>query len=177
MAIKKIDFDESLKFYLKDFSEYERKECHVNTFQKFFDSNIEEVERNAKAYKYSIGLLLNELDDKKICYIHSWVEKDGRVIDVTPFANVFITDKTPLNGSEFEEFKRSVSNAKYLSLKTVSNDTLNKKLQDTFYSSLGTITPGKAMEKLVSTWIDEVQHDKRIQNQIDEFGYVLIDDL
>ena len=175
MAIKRINYDESLKFYLKDFNEYERKECHTNTFQKFFDCNIEEVESNSKLYKYSIGLLLNNLGEKKICYIHSWVEKDGSVIDVTPFANVFITDKTPLVGSEYEEFKNSVNNAKYLAVKTVSNDMLNKKLQETFYSARGTLTPGKAMEKLVSTWIDEVQQDKRIQNQTQEFGYELVD--
>lgn len=176
MAIKTINYNESLKYYLKDCNEYFRKECHTNTFQKFFDCNIEEVEKNGNAFKYSIGLLINDPGKVKICYIHSWVEKNGAVIDVTPFANLFITNETCLEGPEYESVKESICEAKYLAIKTISNAGLNKQLQETYYNSRGFLTPGKVLENLVRKWIAEVENDNYVQKQILEFGYNFIED-
>ena len=175
MAIKRIDFDLSLKFYLKDFKEYERKECHVNTFQRFFDCNIDEVEKNSKLYKYSIGLLMGEMGSRRICYIHSWVERNGQVLDVTPFANIFLTDQVPLSGPDYDMFKELTKSCKYYSFKTISNTSLNKELRKKTFSSKS-FEPGKAMENLILDWIEEIKNDPVFQRQIKECGYEFIDD-
>lgn len=176
MAIKKINYDASLKYYLKDNNGYERKQCHVNTFQKFYDFNYEEVEKNEDAFKYVVGLFIGNDGDKPICYIHSWVEKNNEVIDVTPFANVFITNENQLNGDEYEEFVRQVSGARYMPIKTISNKAFNKELNTRFRSLGYTQRPESIVENMVREWINEAEHDPRVKYQIENFGLTFIRD-
>lgn len=175
MAFKRINYNESLKYYLKDYLEYERKECHVNTFQKFFNNNYEEVENNEKAFKYVIGLLINNSADNTVCYIHSWIEKNNSVIDVTPFANVYISSSEQLVGDEYEEFARQVNESRYMPLKTVSNANLNKEFNNLLRSGGDLQNPGKTMEKLIRQWIEEAEKDPRIPEVVRKNGLKLID--
>lgn len=176
MAIKRISFLESQRYYLKNFNEYKRKECHTNTFQRFFDCNVTEVENNEKAFKYSIGLMLYNDGVQRICYIHSWIEKHNEVIDVTPFANVNMTDTTPLMGVEYEEFVKKANEARYLSIKTISNSHLNRCLRELFYGNSCKDSLGASMEKLIKVWIDEVVQDSRFVEQIRDYNYNLIEE-
>lgn len=175
MAFKRINYDESIKYYLKDYLKYECKECHVNTFQKFFDSNIEEVENNEKAFKYVIGLLINDSTDDAVCYIHSWIEKNNMIIDVTPFANVFISSSTQLVGDEYEEFIRQVKASRYMPIKSVSNINLNIEFNKLLRCGGDLQNPGKTMEKLIRQWIEEVESDQRITDIIRKNNLTFID--
>ena len=170
MACKRINFDLSLRYYLKDYDSYFRCDCHINTFQKFFDNNYEEIEANEHSFKYVIGLYLFNYDGKKLCYLHSWIEKNNEVIDVTPFANAFVSKETVFEGPEFEESKRVLTEARYISIKSMSNKKLNNDLK-AFMFSKHYSTPEKAMEDLLKQWILDAESSNIIKKQISDFGY------
>ena len=175
MAFKRINYNESIKYYLKDYLKYKRKECHVNTFQKFFDYNIEEIENNEKAFKYVIGLLINDSTGNAVCYIHSWIEKNNSVVDVTPFANMYISSPEQLVENEYKEFVRQVNESRYMPLKTVSNANLNKELNNLLRSGDDLQKPGKTMEKLIRQWIEEAEKDHIIPEIVRKNGLKFID--
>ena len=171
MALKKICFDKSIEYYLKNYNGYERSNCHVNVFQKFYDFNYSEIEANESSFKYVIGLFLGMYESRKICYLHSWIEINNEVIDVTVFANALVGPGTLLSGPEFEEARKMLAeDCKYMPLKTISNKQYNRELNELYYSK-SISTPEKAAELLIRKWIEEAESSPKIKEQIEKYGY------
>lgn len=175
MSFKIINYDESIRYYFKGCSKYGPKECHVNVFQHFYDNNYIEVENNEKAFKYVIGLLIFRNADNSFCYVHSWIEKNNMVIDVTPFANISITSSTQLDVNDHEELARQLREARYMPVKSLSNANLNKQFNALLKLDKNYGSPGKTMEKLVRQWIGEVRSDPRVIDLIQKENLTFIE--
>ena len=117
-----MNFDKSLKYYLKDKDYYINSECHVNVYQRFYDVNYEEIEKRDYKIKYVTGLLIGELGEEKFCYIHSWIEINNEVIDVTSMANLFNRVNFDVTSEMLELLKQEVANTtKYMPIKSISD--------------------------------------------------------
>ena len=87
---KKIDFDKSLDYYLKDKNEYRKLECHLNAYDCFYKSNEKIINIRESNFYYVTGVIICESNGKKYAIVHSWVEENKKIIDVTFFANSLI---------------------------------------------------------------------------------------
>lgn len=84
---KQICFEKFLYYFKNDKSVYNPADCHINTYLKFYDQNYEEVERREDDFKYVTGLMVCYHDNNKYCFVHSWIEDNGMIIDTTILAN------------------------------------------------------------------------------------------
>ena len=112
--ISNIDFDLSLAFFLKDKNKYQPANCHMNVYERFYDLNHETIDSNDDRWFFVTGLLLIESNNKKICYVHSWLEFDDKVIDVTAFANSDLRVFDTIPNELIQRFREIMSGYKYV---------------------------------------------------------------
>lgn len=173
MAVKKIDFEKSFKYFWKDKEYYQPRDCHVNTYARFYDKNYEEVERRISKFKYVTGFLDIEDDDGKKCILHSWIEKDGFVIDVTPFANLYSFVKEDFSDDNLQELKKlTINKSKYVSLTALSDIEFTKKCKEIASNceDVGSQYIG-AIEDFIMKIVESISSNEKLIMRQRELGY------
>ena len=176
MAIKRINFDKSLTYYLKDKEQYLPCECHNNTYLKFYDYNYPEVEKRMDSFKYVTGLLLIDDGVQKIAFIHSWIEKNNDIIDVTVLANSFSV-LSSIPESIMENAKEKLSNkVRYMPIVSMSDLQFTKECQK-LGASIGFNKEAsmKKVEEYLQSIVIEASKSPLIKKQTDDFGYKFVE--
>ena len=178
IEFKKIDFENTLSFFLRGRGKYETRNCHMNTYSTFYDVSYNEVLRDEKSFSYSTGLMLYD-GDKKYCVIHSWVEYKGKVVDLTSFANSqlkFVAKPTMyLINSIRKLLKEKVQ---YVAHSNISNKDLNSTLQKIAQKCQNDMLKIKfEIENYLNSIVDDVKNDETFLKTITEkYGYELKED-
>ena len=176
MAVKKIDFEKSLEYFFKDKDYYQPRDCHVNAYVRFYDKNYEEVERRLSKFKYVTGFLAFEDEDGKKCIVHSWIEKDGCVIDTTPFANLYACKREDFSDEELRELKKlSIEKSKYVGVKGLSDIELTRKCRQIAASCVDIEKQYiAAVEKFITEIVESISNDEKLIIRQKEMGYELV---
>ena len=176
MAIKKINFDKSLTYYLKDKEHYLPCECHTNTYINFYDYNYEEVEKRIDVFRYVTGLMLINGGDKKIMLIHSWIEKNNEIIDVTALANSFSSFPLIPNSVLEDAKAKLLEKVRYMPISSMSDIQFTKdckKLGDGI--GLDREAHTKRVETYLQSIVSEASKSSIIKKQQDDFGYQFVE--
>lgn len=174
IILKKIDFDKSLHYFLKDKSYYKQSDCHINAYTRFFDKNYEEVERRELHFSYVTGLMLFTSGDQKYCVVHSWVEDRGMVIDTTSLSNSQLSLVIYPSKQLICEAKRIINeHISYVPYFVISNGNLTSKTQELFIkNNLNEKKWLKAIEEYLKSICDSVAQDSKFLYSIREkHGY------
>ena len=176
MAVKRINFDKSLSYYLKDKEQYLPCECHNNTYLKFYDYNYPEVEKRMDSFKYVTGLLLIDDGVQKIAFIHSWIEKNNEIIDVTVLANSF-SMLPSLPERIIEESKvKLIEKVRYMPITSMSDIQFTKECQrlgvGTGFNKEASM---KKVEEYLQSIVFEASKSPLIKKQQEGFGYKFVE--
>lgn len=176
MAIKKINFDKTLAYYLKDKEQYLPCECHTNTYLKFYDYNFPEVERRIDSFKYVTGLLLITDDTQKIAFIHSWIEKNNEVIDMTVLANSFSMFSSIPERIIEDSKTKLLEKVRYMPIISMSDLQFTKECQR-LGAGLGFDKEAymKKVEEYLQSIVLEASKSPAIKKQTDGFGYKYVE--
>ena len=176
MAVKKINFDKSLAYYLKDKEHYLPCECHTNTYINYYDYNYEEVEKRIDTFRYVTGLMLINDEEKKIMLIHSWIEKNNEIIDVTAMANSF-GGFPSIPDSVVEDAKaKFLEKVRYMPISSMSDIQFTKdckKLGEGI--GLDREAHTKRVEAYLQSIVSEASKSVIVKRQQDSFGYKFVD--
>ncbi len=133
---KRINFEKTLKYFMKNRDSYEPFDCHMNTYDRFYDKNYDEVDSRSKDFSFVTGLMTLSKGDLKVCVVHSWVEDRGMVIDVTSLANSKLKFVVNYSDEDVDEIKASLEErVNYIPYKTISNNKLTQICQELYYKS------------------------------------------
>lgn len=176
MAVKKINFDKSLAYYLKDKERYLPRECHLNTYLYFYDCNLANIQKRTDSYRYVTGLMLISDEEKKIMLIHSWIEKNNEVIDVTSMANSF-SGFPSIPDSVIEDAKRKFSEKiRYMPISSMSDIQFSKENNKLIAEArFDEKASNKKFEEFLQSIVFEVSKNQAIKKQQEEFGYEFVD--
>lgn len=162
---KEIDFDLSLKYFLNGIQRYESKNCHVNAYSIFYELNYNEMDFSTSKINIVTGLMAIEIKDSKYCVIHSWIEKDNRVIDVTNFANSIFKFWPNISKKDYDDIYTVSSKFKYFPYYHISNREFTKickKLRDI-----------SEIENYIVKIIKSIENDLSfIETVKKEYGYI-----
>ena len=172
LLVKKMDFEKSLNYYLKDKNTYEAKECHKNTYSTFYSNNEMLIRKRPKDFTYVTGLMTYDKDGIKVCVVHSWVEYCGLVIDVTPFANC----NCPINidDDSKEELENKCNEIiGYIQYSVMSNKKLDEKAKE---MGMKAFMNKSYFDELTSNFLIElaeaVEKDSDFLSRVkDKYGY------
>lgn len=174
ITFKKIDFERSLHYYLKDKYYYKQTDCHMNAYTRFFDKNYEEVEHRELHFSFVTGLMLFTKDDSKYCVLHSWVEDKGMVIDTTSLSNSNLSlVSNPSNQLVYEVKKLINEHILYIPYFVISNANLTKKTQELYIkSNFNESKFLKLFEEYLKSICDSVSQDFIFLNSVREkYGF------
>jgi len=174
ITFKKIDFEKSLHYYLKDKNYYKPSDCHINAYIRFFDKNYEEVERRDLHFSYVTGLMLFTDGEQKYCVVHSWIEDRGMVIDTTSLSSSQLALVSSPSTQLICETKKIIDeHVSYVPFFVISNVDFTKKTQELYLKSNRIENKlHRAVEDYLKSICDSVSHDSKFLYQIHEkFGY------
>ncbi len=175
MDQKYINFDLSLKYFIKDKNEYESCDCHKNTYDVFYGCNGEEVDCRQKDFVFVTGLMTYEDDSQKVCVTHSWVEYMGQVIDVTSLANSALKYSNNCDQDTLDEIEDILENrVSYIAYKTYTNNKLNRKFQEIKMRYGGVMMPGavEPINEFLQDIVTSIELDKEFLNRVkNKFGF------
>ncbi len=174
ITFKKIDFEKSLHYYLKDKNYYKPSDCHMNVYTRFFDKNYGEVELRDLHFSYVTGLMLFTDGEHKYCVVHSWIEDRGMVIDTTSLSSSHLAlVSSPSTQLIFETKKIINEHVSYAPYFVISNANLTKKIQELYLKSNRIENKFlRAVEDYLKSICDSVSQDSNFLYQIQEkYGY------
>jgi len=174
IIFKKMNFDKSLQYFLKDKNYYKKNDCHMNSYSMFYDRNYEEVEHRKSNFSYVTGLIMFKKGEKKYCVVHSWVEDRGMVIDTTSLANSKLACCTCPSEKLISESKKIINDyISYVPYFVISNADLTIKTQELYIGSNFIHEKfAKGIETYLQSICDSVANDSIFLCSIREkYGY------
>lgn len=172
-----IDFDKTLKYFVKDKFEYQQNECHSNTYSRFYSCNCEEVDLRSNDFSFHTGLICYE--DTKKCVIHSWVEDKNNIIDVTSISNSQIAFNKNITSNMIEDIRKILCDKiRYIEYYSISNVELTRLIRLFFMEN--NFNEKKAINELenhIMSIVKKIELDNEFLNKIKkEYGYDLMHD-
>lgn len=174
---RRMDFEKSFNFYIKDKETYKIKDCHHNSYIIFDDNNQKLIDNNPKDFSFHTGLLCNK--KLNLCLIHSWIEYRGSIIDVTSIANLQFVYAEKIDSKMRHEAKKYIdTNYRFINYIVFSNQEFTDFINKCYYSSnyqnknLNEIV-GDSLNKIIDLVKNDEQYLTKIKNK---FGYDLAPD-
>ena len=169
-----IDFDLSLSFYFKDKNQYKPANCHMNVYERFYDLNHETIDSNDEKWRFVTGLLLIDYNGLKICYVHSWIEFEEKIIDVTAFANSDLGSFEKPPKKVLEKYKAIMSHYRYVAHSRLRSSKLTidfNRIAFKYWFSQEMAM--KAIEDYLQSIVKAVDEDKELKSRFcSALGYV-----
>lgn len=170
IRVKKIDFKQSLYYFLKDKKKYEQSNCHINTYNTFFDCNNKVVTLRESNFYYVTGLMIFEHKQKKYCVIHSWVEDCGKIIDITSLTNSQLYYLEEPSEDEIEEIRELLENCvEYVVYFKIGNKSFTNKCREIYSGCFGSNDRfNKEIEKYLQKIVTDVSDDSLFIDKVSE---------
>lgn len=170
IRVKKIDFKESLYYFLKDRKKYEQSNCHINTYNTFYDCNYKVVNLRESNFYYVTGLMIFKYEQKKYCVIHSWIEDCGKIIDVTSLTNSQLYYLAEPSEDQVEEIRKFLAeNVEYVSYFKIGNKKFTNKCREIYSKCFGSVDRfNKEIEKYLQKIVIDVSDDSLFIEKVSE---------
>lgn len=167
---KKIDFKETLHYFLKDKDSYNRSDCHINTYNVFYENNHKVIDVRQSNFYFVTGIVIFSDGQNKYCVVHSWVEDCGKVIDVTSLANSILYQLNNPSDEQIEEIKNILEqNVEYVGYSRINNKKLTndwRKIQRKCFNNIDKTF--SEIEKYLQDIVKRVSDDIEFINEVKE---------
>ena len=170
IRVKKLDFKQTLYYFLKDKMKYEQANCHINTYITFYDCNYKVVDLRETNFYLVTGLMIFKHEQKKYSVVHSWIEDCGKIIDVTSLTNSQLYFLEEPKEDEIDEIRSLLDdNVEYVAYSRIGNKKFTSKCREISSMCFGSINRiNKEIEKYLQKIVTDVSDDSLFVNKISE---------
>lgn len=169
IELRRLDFEKSKKYFLKDYLVYAPYDCHTNAFVRFYDKNYKIVDENKSDYKFVIGLSVCFSKDGNYCCTHSWVMEKNKIVDVTLFANAFHSQNIKIYSIDKINWDEEPSkNLGYISYRIFTNREFDKICKTKCMGITDKNKVNKIMQDFLMAEIEKLENDKEFISEIEK---------